>query len=147
MIKRIALAALATLQVLPALAQDQENNRAGLYEQEDGNPLTADLTHLSGNRYSITLSTVVPRKHDRGGCAGSLEGELTIDGNRATLAVPNEGFIAQEKDSTMNKQFCKVNLHFHDKYKLELKELSGCSYYHGAACEFSGVVLHEASGL
>jgi hypothetical protein len=30
---------------------------------------------------------------------------------------------------------------------LELKELSGCSYYHGAACEFSGVVLHEASGL
>lgn len=147
MIKRIVLAVLSTVLVLPALAQGQENNRAGLYEQEDGYPLTANLTHLSGNRYSIALSTVVPMTNDRGGCAGSLEGEVAIDGNSAALAVPNEGFLAQEQESAINRRFCEVNLHFHDEYTLELKEVSGCSYYHGAACEFSGTVLHEASGL
>jgi hypothetical protein len=147
MLKRIALAALTTVLVMPAFAQTQENSRAGLYEQEDGYPLTANLKHLSGNRYSIALSTVVPMTNDRGGCAGSLEGEIDIDGNSATLAVPNEGFIAQEQESAMNKRFCEVNLHFYDQYKLELKEVSGCTYYHGAACEFSGVVLHEASGI
>jgi len=47
----------------------------------------------------------------------------------------------------MNRRFCKVKLHFNGEYKMELKEVPGCYYYHGAAGEFSSIVLRGASGL
>ena len=147
MLKRTVIAASLALFIMPALAQSEATDRAGHYESEEGQSLTADLTHLSGNRYSAELSTTVPISDKLAGCGGSLKGELTIEAGAGTLSIPNEGFIAKEAESAQNDKLCKVNLKFSDEYTLQIEEVSGCSYYHGASCSFDGTLVHEASGI
>lgn len=147
MFKRTAIVPSLALMIIPALAQSEETNRAGRYESEGGQSLTADMTHLSGNRYSVELSTTVPINDKAPGCGGSLKGEFTIEADAGTLSIPNEGFIASEAESALNSKLCKVNFKFSDRYTLQIEEGSGCTSYHGASCSFDGALVHEASGI
>jgi len=145
--KKVLIASLAVL-AGPVFAQDDAIDRSGIYESEgDGQSLRVDLTHLSGDRYSAAISSTVPITDGVPGCGGGVAGELSIDGTDAMLSVPNEGFVEKEKETLQNSRFCKVSLTFLDEYTLELEEDSGCSYYHGASCSFTGTVVHEASGI
>ncbi|GLU27983.1 hypothetical protein Brsp01_32160 [Brucella sp. NBRC 12950] len=73
----------------------------------------------------------------------------------AWIAIANAGIsgsdvrdiIESKKESLQNSRFCKVNFKFMDQYTLKLEEVSGCSYYHGASCDFNGTVVDEASGI
>lgn len=147
MFKCTVIATSLALMIIPALAQNEENNHAGRYESEGGQSLTADLTHLSGNRYSVELSTTVPISGERPGCGGGLKGEIAIEADAGTLSIPNEGFIASEAESVLNSKLCKVNFKFSDKYTLQIEEGSGCTFCHGASCSFDGTLVHEASGI
>ncbi|RRD20793.1 hypothetical protein [Brucella pituitosa] len=147
MIRTSILAVSLAVLAVPALAQGDENNRAGRYESEGGASLTVDLTQKSGNDYSAAISTTVEMTDKLPGCGGSLKGDVTITGASATMSIPNEGFIESKKESLQNSRFCKVNFKFTDQYTLKLEEVSGCSYYHGASCDFNGTVVHEASGI
>ena len=41
----------------------------------------------------------------------------------------------------------KVRLTFDEDFKLVIEEMGGCTYYHGASCEFSGELIHDAAGI
>ncbi|MGQ4274101.1 hypothetical protein [Terrihabitans sp. B22-R8] len=147
MIRTSILALSLAFLAVPALAEGNEVNRAGLYESEGGPSLKVDLTHKSGNDYSAAISTTVKMTDTSRGCAGSLKGDVKITGANATMSIPNEGFIKGKEESLQNSRLCTVNFKFKDKFTLELEEVSGCSYYHGASCDFNGTVVHEASGI
>ncbi len=97
MIRTSILAVSLAVLAVPALAQGDENNRAGRYESEGGASLTVDLTHKSGNDYSAAISTTVEMTDKLPGCGGSLKGDVTITGASATMSIPNEGFIESKK--------------------------------------------------
>ncbi|WP_421522278.1 hypothetical protein [Ochrobactrum quorumnocens] len=128
-------------------SQGDESNRSGHYESEGGASLTVELTHKSGNDYSAAISTTVKMTDKAPGCGGSLKGDVTITGTNATMSIPNEGFMENQKESVKNSRLCKVSFKFVDQYTLKLEEVSGGSYYHGASCDFNGTVVHEASGI
>lgn len=137
-----SLAASAT----PAFSESYDR-RSGLYESESGQNLSVLLEHISDNRYSIDLTTTVPMSNTLPGCGGGISGELAIEKDKATLHIPNAGFITNEPISAKNLEYCKVDLRFLDEYTIQMDEVSGCGYYHGASCSFSGTVVHEASGI
>ncbi|MFP5083787.1 hypothetical protein [Acinetobacter pittii] len=147
MIKKSIMIASLLVLAAPAMAQSDKDNREGRYESEDGESLTVELTHKSGNHYLAAISTTSKMTDKLRGCGGSLKGDVTITGAKATMSIPNEGFIESKKESLQNSRQCKVNFKFLDRYTLKLEEVSGCSYYHGASCSFNGTVLHEASGI
>lgn len=146
MLGRVLVGMTLALATTAALAQGPAP-REGLYSNNKPNELTARLTHQSGDTYDIALSTTVPLTSERPGCGGSLEGQATLSGKTSTLRVANEGFIAQEPESLQNARFCEITMTFLDPYTLQLEEVGGCSYYHGAACSFTGVVEHDAKGI
>lgn len=121
--------------------------RSGNYEAEVGQNLSVLLEPLSGKRYAISIATTVPMDGELPGCGGSIKGELIIEADEATLQVPNEGFLVNEPVSRTNLEFCRIDLRFLNGHIIRIEEVSGCSYYHGAGCSFSGDVFHEASGI
>lgn len=147
MFKQAIIFVALACQVIPTFAKDKVNPYEGLYESERGQQLSANITHLKGNRYSAALSTTVAMTDKLNGCGGSLKGELTIDDHRGTLAIPSQDFDKRKAISTQNQQFCKVKFKFYDQYKLDVEEVSGCSAYHGASCSFDGTLIHDASGI
>ncbi|NKB80135.1 hypothetical protein HED49_22870 [Ochrobactrum daejeonense] len=98
MIRTLILAASLAVLTVPALAQGDENNRAGRYESEGGASLIVDLTHKSGNEYSAAIATADKMTDTLPGCGGSLKGDVTITGASATMSIPNEGFIESKKN-------------------------------------------------
>ena len=142
------IAASVLLSAAPLHAEDYDP-RSGMYQSDSGQNLSVLLTPLSEARYAIDITTTVPMTGDLPGCGGGISGELVIEAEAetATLEVPNEGFVASEPVSQTNQEFCRINLQFLDAYTLRMEEVSGCTYYHGAACSFSGDVVHDASGI
>lgn len=146
MLRSLLLGVSIAVTAFPALAQYQGSYQ-GHYSNNQAMALSADLVRKDGDRYSVKLSTVVPINDTRPGCAGSVEGEAVIKDKRATMRIKNEGYDPKSPESAQNQAYCEIKLTFLDKYKLKIEEVSGCSYYHGAACSFSGVVEHDASGI
>ncbi|UYO00108.1 MAG: hypothetical protein KIT02_02420 [Devosia sp.] len=127
----------------PALAQDYE----GLWTGQGEGELELHLSHLDGDVYKLSLSTVVPISDLGGGCAGGVSGEVALTAEGGTFSTENEGYDPEEETSGFNQRYCEVTLRFNDDGSLVLEEQQGCLYYHGAACGFSGTVAHDAAGL
>ena len=120
----------------------------GHYSSGEGQSLTADLTPMAEKgRYAVSLSTTVAMVGDQPGCGGGIDGEAMFDGTTAMLSVENEGFDPQEAESPQNMRYCEVKMSVPEEYTLQIEELGGCSYYHGASCSFSGTLMHDAAGL
>lgn len=131
----------------PAAAENQTSYEGHYSNNNTAAILDANLVRKAEDRYSISLSTNVPIKESQPGCAGSIEGEINITGKTTTLSVANEGFNTKVKETAQNKRYCEISIKFLNDYTMELQEVGGCSYYHGASCSFSGVVEHDASGI
>ncbi|MFC7067854.1 hypothetical protein [Brucella rhizosphaerae] len=131
----------------PAAAENQTSYEGHYSNNNTAAILDANLVRKAEDRYSISLSTNVPIKENQPGCAGSIEGEINITGKTTTLSVANEGFNTKAKETAQNKRYCEISITFLNEYTMELQEVGGCSYYHGASCSFSGVVEHDASGI
>lgn len=141
----LAAAVAATL-TAPLHAQGHDG-RGGRYDSEDGQALSVTLTPLPDDRYAISISTTVPMRDGLPGCGGSITGALQIADDAASLEVPNEGFVAGAPVSDANLEFCRIDLRFVDEHIIRMQEVSGCGYFHGAGCSFTGDVVHEASGI
>ena len=132
---------------LPAAADNQTSYEGHYSNNNTAAILDAHLVRKAEDHYTISLSTNVPIKESQPGCAGSIEGEINITGKTTTLSVANEGFNTKVKETAQNKRYCEISIKFLNDYTMELQEVGGCSYYHGASCSFSGIVEHDASGI
>lgn len=141
---RPALAALlvSALCAAPALSQQHE----GLWSGQGEGDITLDLTHIQDDIYKISINTIVPIS-DVGGCAGGVDGEVILDSEGGNFFVENEDFDAEAEEAGLNRRYCEISLTFNEDGTLTTDEKSGCLYYHGAACGFSGTLQHDAAGL
>lgn len=105
-------------------------------------PLELELKHLQADHYQASLATSAPIQYNpTGSCAGALEGQVDIHPAKASLLkIDNESFLADEPESPSNRRYCQVELKFLSPTKVEITELEGCTSYHGASCDFNGVV-------
>jgi len=147
MLRIFLMGILLATSALPTSAENQTSYEGNYSNNNTAATLDAHLVRKAKDRYSISLSTNVPMKEGQPGCAGGIEGEITIKGKVTTLAIANEGFNAKAKESVQNKRYCEINIKFLDEYTMELQEVGGCLHYHGASCDFNGVVEHDASGI
>jgi hypothetical protein len=138
----LAAALVCALGVTPALSQEHE----GLWSGSGEGDITLDLTHIENDVYGISINTVVPIS-DVGGCAGGVDGEVILDSTGGNFFVENEGYDPQEEESGLNRRYCEISLKFNEDGTLTTEEQSGCLYYHGAACGFSGTLTHDAAGI
>jgi hypothetical protein len=136
-------AASVLLMSVPATAQELQ----GLYSGEGEGQLEVDLTHIEDDRYAISISTVVPISDQGGGCAGAIDGEVLLSKKGGNLFVENEDFDPDQPVGGYNVRMCEIGLKFSKDGTLELEEREGCIYYHGAACGFTGTLVHDAAGL
>lgn len=134
---------------LPASAEKKPgfNPHEGLFTSNEGMELKADVTHKSGDQYAVSLSTNVPMVDNQPGCGGGVAGDVTIKDKKAIFKIESEGFDPKEAESLRNPRYCEIKMNFVGEYKLEIEEVGGCTYYHGASCEFTGTLEHEASGI
>ncbi|KKB09703.1 hypothetical protein [Devosia chinhatensis] len=140
---RPALAALFAATLLtPAFAQEHQGHWFGDGEGQ----ITLDLDHLQNDIYAISINTIVPIT-DMGGCAGGVDGEVSLTSEGGNFFVENEGYDALLGESPMNQRYCEIALTFNEDGTLTTEEQGGCLYYHGAACGFSGTLEHDAAGL
>lgn len=109
--------------------------------------LKADVEHKSGDEYIVNLSTSVPMVDNQPGCGGGVSSSVTIKDKKALFKIHNEGFDPSEAESLRNPRYCEIKMNFVGEFKLEIEEVGGCTYYHGASCEFTGTLEHEASGI
>ena len=149
MLRTFMLGLTVAVIALPAAAENKPsyNVYEGQYTGNDGMELQANLKHKGGDLYSVSLSTMVPLIGNQPGCGGDVAGDVTIKDKNATFKIESEGFDPSEKESLRNPRFCEIKMKFVGDYNLEIKEVAGCTYYHGASCEFTGKLEHEASGL
>ncbi len=143
MIRTLLLAAVLTTTALPAFAQEHQGHWFG---EGEGN-ITADLTHFENDIYKISMSTIVPISDQGGGCAGGIDGEVLLDKKGGNFFVENEDYDPKGESSPLNARYCEIGLTFNEDGTLTTEERSGCLYYHGAACGFSGTLEHDAAGL
>jgi hypothetical protein len=141
---RPLLAALlvSSLCAAPALAQEHQGHWFGDGEGQ----ITLDLNHIQNDIYAISINTIVPIT-DMGGCAGGVDGEVILSSEGGNFFVENEGYDPQEDESGLNRRYCEIALTFNEDGTLTTEEKSGCLYYHGAACGFSGNLQHDAAGI
>lgn len=130
-----------------AFAQEVDIREGFYFGNADGSELTAELTHVENGVYDVSLNTLVPMTDGRPGCAGSIEGEAVIRDNVGVLTAPNELYDATSTVPAFSKAQCEIRLEFDGDFGLVLTEEGGCTYYHGAACSFSGALEHDAAGL
>lgn len=136
----------ATLSItVPALAQDV-NVIEGHYSGEGEGDLTVDLTHIENDRYAISINTTTPMENDIPGCGGGIEGEVLLSEEGGNFFVENEDYDP-EGGPLAAERTCEVGLTFDGQGGLEIEERDGCISYHGAACGFTGSLLHDAAGL
>ncbi|NMA96523.1 MAG: hypothetical protein GX970_00175 [Phyllobacteriaceae bacterium] len=142
--KRILLPASVLLfAALPIAAQEHQ----GRYSGEGEGQLEVDLTHIEDDRYAISISTVMPISEQGGGCAGGIDGEVLLSKKGGNFFVENEDFDPALPASGYNQRMCEISLKFSKDGTLEIEEREGCLYYHGAACGFTGTLVHDAAGL
>lgn len=144
---KISLFVVASIASSAPVSAEDDYTPGGYYQSHSGQEIVVDLTPLSDNRYAINITTTVQITDELPGCGGGVSGEILIVDDAATLSIPNEGFIPTESVSRTNLEYCRIDLNFRDEYTIKLNELSGCSYYHGAGCDFSGDVFHDAWGI
>ncbi len=142
---RPALAALliSGLCAAPTLAQEHQGHWFG---DGEGN-ITLDLTHIENDVYAISINTVVPISDMGGGCGGGIDGEVILDSAGGNFFVENEDFDPKADETGLNRRYCEISLTFNEDGTLTTEEQSGCLYYHGAACGFSGTLQHDAAGI
>jgi len=142
---RPVLAALlvSTLGAAPALAQEHQGHWFGDGEGE----ITLDLTHIQNDIYAISINTIVPISDMGGGCAGGVDGEVILSSEGGNFFVENEDFDPEAEAKGLNQRYCEIALTFNEDGTLTTEEKSGCLYYHGAACGFSGTLQHDAAGI
>lgn len=129
----------------PSLAQDSSGplgDHAGQYYGSGEGELSAKLTHVDGDIYRVGLQTVTPISDQGGGCAGGIDGEMIMTKKGGNLFVENEDYDPELGDNPVNARVCEIGLHFVDGF-LMLEERGGCMSYHGAACSFTGELIHE----
>lgn len=141
---RPAMAAMIVCSLLaaPALAQQHEGRWEGAGEGQ----ITLDLSHIQNDIYAISINTIVPIS-EMSGCAGGVDGEVSLDSTGGNFFVENEGYDASFGETPMNQRYCEISLTFNQDGTLTTEEKTGCLYYHGAACGFSGTLDHEAAGI
>ena len=129
-----------TAALLTASAQAQEGHYFG---KGSGGDITADLTQLDDGNYAIALTTVVPMENDLPGCAGSIEGEMTMTETGGKFFVENEDYQAGASSPLNSERFCEIKFSIDDEGFLSIEEQSGCLTYHGASCEFTGPLINS----
>lgn len=126
---------------LAAPVQAQEGSYIGSGEGE----LSAKIKHVGDDVFAISLETVVATENDMGGCAGGVEGEAILDETGGTLFVENEDYEEGSDSLMFGEQYCEVTLSFDEDGFLNIEEQSGCLFYHGAACGFSGQLINQTA--
>jgi hypothetical protein len=108
----------ATVSAGAAVAQDLRN---GVYESKiQGGGVLRVI--VDGQDVGITVKTV--------GCLGSVEGSLAHN-QAGDLFMVSSNY---EKDS------CAIAIAPSGKFSFSTRQGPGCSYHHGAACDFNGYV-------
>ncbi|SMQ65347.1 hypothetical protein SAMN06295905_1203 [Devosia lucknowensis] len=138
----VLAAAILPLLAVPTLAQEHE----GFWSGQGEGDITLDLTHVENDVYKISINTVVPIS-DVGGCAGGIDGEVILTSEGGNFFVENEDYDPQQEEAGLNRRYCEIALTFNEDGTLTTEEKTGCLYYHGAACGFSGTLEHDAAGL
>ncbi len=136
------IAAALALMAAPALAQEHQGHWFG---QGEGD-ITLDLTHVEDDIYKMSINTVVPIS-DVGGCAGGVDGEVILTSEGGNFFVENEDYDPLIGETGLNRRYCEIALTFNEDGTLTTEEKTGCLYYHGAACGFSGTLEHDAAGI
>ncbi len=98
----------------------------GRWEIDGAVSRTATITKSEAG-YSVALEVATR------GCVGMVEGMASAKGNTLTLrAAPAE----------VGGDVCIVTLRKR-RNRLVLREISGCLYWHGTACDFSGTLRRQ----
>lgn len=84
---------------------------------------------------------------DLPGCGGGVDGEVKLDKTGGNFFVENESYHLASTAPGLKERYCEIGLTFTEERKLIVEERSGCIGYHGAACGFSGELLHDDAGL
>ncbi len=95
----------------------------GVYRGSGEGQLTATVVHAGGRDYEVELDTTTR------GCGGSVKGTGTLRGN--VLVVRGR--------TSAGDPLCVVSLEFQGR-TVRMDEGEGCTFYHGAACGFSGTL-------
>lgn len=141
----LPLAALLALTSATAFAEELPVREGTYYGGGEGGELTVKLKHLDGDVYAIDIGTTVPMENDIPGCGGGVSGELIMSPSGGNLFIENEDFVDGSSSPYENERYCEVNLTFDDDGFLNVQEQNGCLAYHGAACEFTGELVHESA--
>ncbi|UDF29023.1 UNVERIFIED_ORG: hypothetical protein LHK14_16100 [Roseateles sp. XES5] len=146
MFKFLLVAASLNLAVVPAHALDPAGVE-GFWSGQGEGDLTVDLKHLQDDVYKISIGTTVAMDGDLPGCGGGIDGEVKLDRAGGNFFVENESYDPNSTAPGLAERYCEIGLTFKEGRKLVLEERSGCIGYHGAACGFSGELLHDDAGL
>lgn len=119
--------------------------REGTYFGSGEGDLTVNLRHIENDVYAIGIETIVPIENDMPGCAGGIEGEMILSATGGNFFVENEDYVSGSDNRLMNERYCEVELVFDADGFLVINEKDGCLAYHGAACGFSGTLVHESA--
>lgn len=106
-----------------------------------------DITHLQDDIYKISIGTTVAMEGDLPGCGGGIDGEVKLSKEGGNFFVENESYDPNSTHPGLKERYCEIGLTFFEGRKLRLEERSGCIGYHGAACGFSGELVHDDAGL
>lgn len=143
----IPLVAVAALVALPVVAQTTPSFQ-GLWSSEGrGQELSLELTHVRGSQYNASINVVVPISEEYRGCGGGISGVVELGRQGGVLRVANESYDPASAIPGDRHQFCEVRLTPKPGREMELEEQNGCLDFHGASCEFSGVVVHDDAGV
>lgn len=146
MFKPLLVAAALNIVVLPAYAQDPAGVQ-GFWSGRGEGDLTVDLKHLQDDIYKISIGTTVAMEGDPPGCGGGIDGEVKLSKEGGNFFVENESYDPNSTHPGLKERYCEIGLTFIEGRKLRLEERSGCIGYHGAACGFSGELVHDDAGL
>lgn len=147
MLRAAFVATALALVAMPAFAEGDYNPIEGIYQGSGEGDLEVNLTHIEADRYSIAISTTVPMENNIPGCGGGIDGEVLLDEGGGNFFVENEGYIGTEPESLYNQRYCEISLKLDGNGELVIEEQSGCGYYHGASCGFTGTLTHDAAGI
>ena len=145
MIRLAFIAASFVLTAGSALAQDNPLREGTYFGSGEGGELTVELKHLDSDIYAIDIGTSVPMENDIPGCGGGISGELIMSSEGGNFFVENEDYVAGSSSPLQNERYCEITLTFDEDGFLNVQEQTGCLAYHGAACEFTGQVMHESA--
>lgn len=142
------IAASATLLSATGIATAKDKGspvREGSYYGSGEGDLTVNLKHIENDVFAITMETLVPMNDNMPGCAGGIDGEVILSATGGNFFVENEDYVAGSDNRLMNERYCEVELVFDADGFLVITEKDGCLAYHGAACGFSGTLVHESA--